>query len=301
MVKLVRGDEQLEAGDDHEPGHHLRAWRAQRLPPPGWSILVSSEGPQREAVSVSRQQPDTPAAHVWYVGLLTKREPGRRNRRPIDGVFLAAGSVLLGLSAVIAKSAADNDRAVADALATVLGWAGPLWRTVFVAVLVLAFAIVVDVLLRRRWDLARDLLVAGLVLVGVAMLLGGVVASKWVPMEPHLLSQWGYPEVRLGAATMVLVVVGPELVRPVRLLAIWLVPLAALGAVVFAAALPSAVLGALALGLATAALVRLAVRNGGRRPAGGRHQGCPRDARCRGAGPEAGGPAADRLGGVRRA
>ena len=76
-------------------------------------------------------------------------------------------------------------------------------------------------------------------------------------MEPHLLSQWGYPEVRLGAATTVLVVVGPELVRPVRLLAIWLVPLAALGAVVFAAALPSAVLGALALGLASAALVRL--------------------------------------------
>ena len=42
-----------------------------------------------------------------------------------------------------------------------------------------------------------------------------------------------------------------------RLLAIWLVPVAALGAVVFAAALPSAVLGALALGLASAALVRL--------------------------------------------
>jgi hypothetical protein len=36
-------------------------------------------------------------------------------------------------------------------------------------------------------------------------------------------------------------VVGPELVRPIpRLLAIWLVPLAALGGIVLAAALPSA-------------------------------------------------------------
>jgi glycosyltransferase 2 family protein len=200
---------------------------------------------------------DSPAAHTWHIGLLTKTEPGRRNRRPIDGVFLAVASVVLGLSAVIARSAADHDKAVADALATVLGWAGPLWRTLFVAVLALAATIALDVLLRRRWDLARDLLVAGLVLVGVAMLLGGVVASKWVPIEPSLLSKWGYPEVRLAVATTVLVVVGPELVRPVRLLAIWLVPLAALGAVVFAAALPSAVLGALALGFATAALVRL--------------------------------------------
>jgi tRNA A-37 threonylcarbamoyl transferase component Bud32 len=182
--------------------------------------------------------------------LLTKTEPGRRNRRPIDAALLAAGSVVLALSAVIAKSAADNDKAVADALATVFGWAGPLWRTLFVAVIVLALAVAVDVLLQERWDLARDLLVAGLVLVGVSMLLGGIVASKWVPIEPHLLSNWGYPEVRLGVAM-------PELVRPVRLLAIWLVPLAALGAVAFDAALPSAVLGALSIGLASAALVRL--------------------------------------------
>jgi uncharacterized protein (TIRG00374 family) len=54
------------------------------------------------------------------------------------------------------------------------------------------------------------------------------------------------------------VVVGPELVRPVRLVAAWLVPTAALGAVVFSAALPSAVLGALALGLGAGAIARLA-------------------------------------------
>ena len=85
------------------------------------------------------------------------------------------------------------------------------------------YVIVADVLLRRRrWALARDLLGAALVLVGVSMLLGGTVASEWIPIEPHLLSDWGYPELRLGIATAVLVVVGPELVRPVRLLAIWL-------------------------------------------------------------------------------
>jgi uncharacterized membrane protein YbhN (UPF0104 family)/tRNA A-37 threonylcarbamoyl transferase component Bud32 len=73
-----------------------------------------------------------------------------------------------------------------------------------------------------------------------------------------MLSQWGYPELRLAAATAVIVVVGPELVRPVRLVAGWLILLASLGAVVLGAVLPSAALGGLALGLGIGALVRLA-------------------------------------------
>jgi uncharacterized membrane protein YbhN (UPF0104 family)/tRNA A-37 threonylcarbamoyl transferase component Bud32 len=170
---------------------------------------------------------------------------------------LGGAALILGLSAVIASSAPEHDEDVAQALATVLGWAGAAWRTVFVCLLALAMVIVAEVLLRRRWDLARDLLVDAVLLLGSAVLLGGAVVSDWVPLEPHLLSQWGYPELRLAAATMVLVVVGPQLVRPVRLIGAWLVPLAALGAIAFAAALPSAVLAALALGIGSAALVRL--------------------------------------------
>jgi uncharacterized membrane protein YbhN (UPF0104 family)/tRNA A-37 threonylcarbamoyl transferase component Bud32 len=55
----------------------------------------------------------------------------------------------------------------------------------------------------------------------------------------------------------VIVVVGPELVRTVRVVATWLVPLAALGAVVLGAALPSGGLAGLALGLGAGALARL--------------------------------------------
>jgi uncharacterized membrane protein YbhN (UPF0104 family)/tRNA A-37 threonylcarbamoyl transferase component Bud32 len=207
--------------------------------------------------SASQHEPPVSAERSWAVRLLTTTEPGRRNRRTIDSVVLAVAAVVLGLSATVASSAPEQDQSVAGALATVLGWAGGFWRTVFVCVLGLALVIVVDVLLRRRWDLARDLLVAALVLFAAAPLLGGVVESDWLPMEAHVLSQWGYPELRLAGATAVLAVVGPELVRPVRLVAAWLVPLASLGAVVFSAALPSAVLGALALGLGAAALVRL--------------------------------------------
>ena len=194
----------------------------------------------------------------WGIALLTETEAGRRNRRTIDSVFLALAGIVIGLSAVIASSAPEDDEDVAQALITILGWADPLWRAVFIGVLVLAAVIVVDVLLRRRWDLARDLLSAGLLVAGAGILLGRVVVSDWFPLEAHVLSNWGYPELRLATATAVIVVVGPELVRTVRVLATWLVPLAALGAVVIGAALPSAILGALALGIGAGALVRLA-------------------------------------------
>ena len=192
------------------------------------------------------------------MALLTATEAGRRNRRTFDAISLFWGAIVIGLSATIASSAPDHDQDVAQALTTVLGWAGALWRAAFFGVLGLALVIVVDVLLRRRRDLLRDLLVGAVCVVGAASLLGWSVESDWLPVEPHALSRWGYPELRLASATMVLVVVGPELVRPVRLLATWLVPAAALGLVVLGAALPSAVLGALALGIGAGALVRLA-------------------------------------------
>jgi uncharacterized membrane protein YbhN (UPF0104 family)/tRNA A-37 threonylcarbamoyl transferase component Bud32 len=193
----------------------------------------------------------------WGIALLTKTEPGRRNRRTIDSVFLSLASFVIGLSAAIASSAPTEDEAVAQALTTILGWADPFWRGVYVGVLGLAGVIGIDVLLRRRWDLVRDLLLAGLLVFGAAILLGRVVISDWFPLEAHILSNWGYPELRLATATGAIVVVGPELVRSVRVLATWLVPLAALGAVVIGAAFPSAILGALALGIGAAALVRL--------------------------------------------
>jgi hypothetical protein len=198
------------------------------------------------------------AERKWNIDLLTASEEGRRNRRTIDAILLAVAVVLAGAAAAIATSAPEQDKDLAQALITVLGWAAAFWRLVFVAALVTALVIVVGVLLSRRWALARDLLLALMVVVGLGILLGGLVDSDWLVIEPHVLSRWGFPELRVAAVTAVVTVAGPELVRPVRLLAFLLVGLAALGAVVIDAALPSDALGALALGLGAGLLVRLA-------------------------------------------
>ena len=215
------------------------------------AVLTTTAGTSRDESAAS-------AAHSWRVALLAETEPGRRNRRTIDSAFLLLAAIVIGLSAVIASSAPAQDRDVGQALTTVFGWAGALWRTAFFGVLGLAVVLVVDVVLRRRWDLVRDLLVAALGVAGAAIVLGQAVESDWFPLKAHLLARWGFPELRLAGATAVMVVVGPELVRSVRLLATWLVPLASFGAVVLGASLPSGGLGGLALGLAAGAIARLA-------------------------------------------
>ena len=126
------------------------------------------------------------------------------------------------------------------------------------AALGLALVIVVVVLLRRRWDVARDLLVAALLPRRSGLRPGWPRRVRLDPVGSHLLSRWGYPELRLAGVTAVLVVAGPELVRWARALAVWLIPIATLGAVAIGAALPSAALAALALGLGAGAIVRLA-------------------------------------------
>jgi uncharacterized membrane protein YbhN (UPF0104 family)/tRNA A-37 threonylcarbamoyl transferase component Bud32 len=190
--------------------------------------------------------------------LLAPTEPGRRSRRTIDAAFLLFAAIVIGLTAVVASSAENHDEKVAQAFQTVLVWADSLWRVAFVGLLGLALVVVLDALLHRRWSLTRDLLVAALLVVGASFVLNRVVESDWVPIENHLLSNWGYPELRLATAAAILVVAGPELVRWARRVAGCTIPFATVGAVVLGSGLPSAALGALALGLGAGAVVRLA-------------------------------------------
>jgi uncharacterized membrane protein YbhN (UPF0104 family)/tRNA A-37 threonylcarbamoyl transferase component Bud32 len=184
-------------------------------------------------------------------------EPGRRNRRTADGVLVAAAAVLTGLATVVANAAPEVDRDVARGLDTLLGWAPYFWRVVFVGALALAVAIAADVLIRRRWLLARDVALALGVVVATGVVLERIVESDWNRAEFHIFSNWGFPEQRLASFAAIVAVAAPELVRPVRMLANWLAGLAAVGAVVVGAGLPSQVLAGLAVGLGAASLVRL--------------------------------------------
>jgi glycosyltransferase 2 family protein len=197
----------------------------------------------------------------WSLALLAAAEPGRRNRRTSDASFLGLAAVATGLAAVVARLAADVDGEIGEALAAVLGWTPNVWRATFVFTLAFALAIVGDAILRRRWILVRDLVVGLVVVLVVGALLGRVVDRSWSLAEPHVFSNWGFPEFRLACAVAIFAIAGPELVRPARVLSAVLVAAAGLGAAILGTGLPSQVLGAVALGLGAGALVRLALRS----------------------------------------
>jgi glycosyltransferase 2 family protein len=195
----------------------------------------------------------------WNLSVLTPAEPLRRNRRTVDAALLILTSLTTALAAVVARSAPDVDGEIAEALAAVLGWAPNLWRATLVLALAFALLIVGDILRRRRWALARDVLLAIVTVAIVGSVLGRIVDLEWwSEAEPHVFSNWGFPEFRLAGAVAVFAAAGPELVRPARVLSFWLVGMAGLGAMVLGTGLSSQVLGAVALGLGVAALVRLA-------------------------------------------
>ena len=200
-----------------------------------------------------------PGKASWNLALLTAPEPKRRNRRTIDATFLLLASVVTGLAAVVARSAPEVDAEISEALASVSGWAPNFWRGAFVLALAFALLIVGDVLFRRRWTLARDLLLAVVVVAVVGSILGRIVDKEWFQAEAHVFSNWGFPEFRLACAVAIFTVAGPELVRPARVLSFWLVGAAGLACVILGTGLMSQVLGAVALGLGAGALVRFAL------------------------------------------
>ena len=190
--------------------------------------------------------------------LLTAAHARGRNRRASDAVVLACAALVGALASVVAASVPSTDVSIGDAVATLLGWAEPLWRIALPAVLLLAVVIASDVIWRRRFRLARDVLLALLIVGAAGAALGGAVGPDWSPIDAGLWSQWGFPELRVAWSAAVVAVAAPEVVRPVRVLGVWLLGLATLGVLALDVALPSAAVCGLALGLAAAALVRLA-------------------------------------------
>ncbi|MET1060256.1 MAG: lysylphosphatidylglycerol synthase domain-containing protein [Nocardioides sp.] len=175
----------------------------------------------------------------------------------MDAVLLAIATAAAGAVAVVSHAAPAKDAEVGAAVVTLLGWGEALWRTAVIGALVISAVLLTAAFLGRRWALARDLAVALAVLAVTGSVLGKLVGPDWVPVDDRLWSRWGYPELRLAAVVAVATVAGPELVAPLRRLLAWLLVLTAAGLLALGAALPSDVLAALTLGLASALLVRV--------------------------------------------
>src|SRR4029077_16056171 len=149
-----------------------------------------------------RTAPEPSAAPSSEIALLAPAAQASRNRRPIEVAFVATAALMTALAAVVAKSAPEVDDDITRGLDAVLGWAPYFWRIAYVLALALVLVIVVDVVLRRRWVLARDILLGVLIVIGAGVLLERVVMKDWSQAEAHVFSNWGFPELRLATATV---------------------------------------------------------------------------------------------------
>jgi undecaprenyl-diphosphatase len=142
-----------------------------------------------------------------------------------------------------------------------LYWLGTVWM-----VLILAGASLVA----RRWRLARDLFLAGLVAGLVAGVMASLIDSQSLSDFFDEVTRLGnaptFPLVRLALVTAVVSAASPYVTRPTRRLGRFLVVVLALSAMYLGTSYPSGILAALFLGWGAAALVHLVFGSPGGRP-----------------------------------
>lgn len=143
-----------------------------------------------------------------------------------------------------------------------LGGLGALWAVGLVVSAALA---------GRRWRLARDLLLAGVLAWAAARVLGSdVVGHIGLRASLRTLTHEGvtpsFPLVRLSVIVAVVATAGPYVGRPVRRLGQMLVVVLALSAMYVGTAFPTDVLGGVVLGWGLAAVVHLLFGSPGGRP-----------------------------------
>ena len=141
-------------------------------------------------------------------------------------------------------------------------WADAVSLALYDLVIVWALALLVAVLLVRRWRLARDLVTAAVAAVLVGCLLTSFEhgTGPWNTLRAafDVVDPPRFPLVRLGMSIAVVVVASPHLTRPTRRVGQWLVAVLAAVALCFAGALPTDLLSALFLGWGVAAAVHYA-------------------------------------------
>lgn len=196
-------------------------------------------------------------------------EPYRR--RTSDWIRVAAAVVLLIVAARHAGSTTATENAIFDFFNTLPGWLSPFFQTLYrVGALWAVGLVVASAVVGRRWRLARDLLLAGLLAWASARLLGAIVAQGTLGQGLRAITRLGtspaFPSVRLAVLVAVLRAAVPYVTRPTRRFGRIVLIGAALSPLYLGSAYPNDVFAGLVLGWAVAAFVHLVFRSPGGRP-----------------------------------
>ena len=185
-----------------------------------------------------------------------------RARRPADVAIGIFGALLVFVTALKADQIQWFEDLFGRLVELLPSWLGTTFAVVYGIGLIYALIIIVMAVsqFRTRMPLIRDLAITiGLVILPL-VLLTRLVSGAWPALLPELFDQTGplYPVARVALVTAVLVVAGPELVRPFRRVGWLIVVLMFFIALALGYGLPGDALGGLGLGFMSASIVLVA-------------------------------------------
>ncbi len=195
-----------------------------------------------------------PPAHWFFIS-----SSDARARRPADAAIGVFGALLVFVTALKSDQFQWVEDLFGELVQLLPSWLGTAFAVTYGIGLIYAVIIVVMAVSQRhtRMDLVRDLaIVIGLGIVFVVVLTR-LVSGAWPALLPELLddSKALFPVARLAVVTAVLIVAGPELVRPFRRVGWLIVTLMFFIAIALGYGLPGDALGGLGVGFLSASVV----------------------------------------------
>jgi len=177
-------------------------------------------------------------------------------------VLVAFGIVILAIGAALTRRVSVFEESFVDAVAALPQWAEEFFAWAYGAAAVFALWLVLAavVVRNRRWDIARDLVVSGVLAIVAALVIVRFAEGAWPVVFPELdRAEYvaRFPVVRVAVVTAVVATAGPHLVRTVRRLGWFFVALVASSGFGIGLGLPTDAIGAFGLGLAAAGAVLL--------------------------------------------
>ena len=201
-------------------------------------------------------QPPADPGHNSYLVAVTDQP---RARRAADVTTLLVGLLLVAWGWLTRSHSDGVATALAEASSQLPGWVDTLLSMIYTLAVFYALAVVVLLVANRRWSALRDMVLATLAAIVVALAVIAGDNALWPAVLPEIQEPGPpqFPVLRVAVVTAILVATTPFLARPFRRLG-WIVVLLVSGAAIaLAYGAPAGVFAALGLGMACGAAVLL--------------------------------------------
>jgi uncharacterized membrane protein YbhN (UPF0104 family) len=183
-----------------------------------------------------------------------------RVRRATDVVLLVLSlACLLGL--IAAYPPGPLERAFTRFVAAFPGWLDVVWGFSLGVVGLWTVAMIVVPLALRRPRVSVEAVLSIVVCLMMAVVVARLGTGRWPSAEEAggISDRLAFPDVRLGIAAAVITVANAHIARASRDIGRWVIVLGFVGAVMVGSSGPTALLAAVLIGLASGAIVRLAL------------------------------------------